>query len=115
MNSVQIKRIRRQIRVRKKIRGTQEVPRLSVFRSNTSLYAQLIDDKKGETILGVSEKLLKDSKGTKAERAKMLGVLLAERAKEHKIESIVFDRGPYKYHGRVQAFAEGVKEGGLKF
>ncbi len=110
------KKIKRQIRVRSKIKGTRQRPRLSVFRSNRFIYAQLIDDDKGQTIIELSEKEL-DNKTlkTKTERAKALGIILAKQAKTKKINTVVFDRGSYAYHGRVQALAEGAREGGLKF
>lgn len=106
---------RRKTRVRKNALGTEERPRLSVFRSNKLFYAQLINDKKGETMLGVSEKNLDGIKGTKTEKAKALGLILAKKAKEIKVSSVVFDRGSYLFHGRVKSFAEGAREGGLKF
>lgn len=98
-----------------KVRGTAEKPRLSVFRSNDAIYAQIIDDTIGKTIIGVSEKLLGSTKGTKTENAKALGATLAQKAGEKKITSVVFDKGSYKYHGRVKALAEGAREGGLEF
>lgn len=88
--------------------------RLSVFRSNRYISAQIIDDSKGETLLSVSEKELKE-KMSKTERAKKLGIILAEMSKKKKITEVVFDRGRFMYHGRVKALAEGAREGGLKF
>lgn len=112
----QQKRELRKKRVRARISGTKLVPRLSVFRSAKYIYAQIIDDEKGKVLLSASEKDLKKEKGLKkSERAKALGVFLAKEALEKKIEKIVFDRGGYKYHGRVKALAEGAREGGLKF
>lgn len=109
-------KLRRQRRVRAKIRGTTERPRLSVFRSNRFIYAQLIDDEKGKTILGVSEKDVNNIKGMKRmERSKALGLFLAKKATDKKIKRAVFDRGSYAYHGRVSFFAQGAREGGLKF
>ena len=110
-----IKKIRRQRRTRAKIQGTKDKPRLSVFRSNRYIFAQLIDDEKRQTLLSVSEKNLKDPKITKTEKARALGLILSERAKQKKISKAVFDRGSYSYHGRVKAIAEGAREGGLKF
>jgi len=107
-------RIKRQKRVREKTRGDKDSPRLSVFRSNRYIFAQAINDDKGETIASISEKSLKE-KITKSERAKKLGLLLAEKLKKLKINHIIFDRGAFKYHGRVKALAEGLREGGLKF
>lgn len=107
---------KRKIRVRKKIQGKVQKPRLSVFRSNKGVYAQLIDDKQGKTLVAASEKEIKDKeKRTKTERARLVGEILAEKARKKKIEKVVFDRGPYRYHGRVKALAEGAREGGLKF
>lgn len=109
-------RRRRHRRVRAKAHGTAKVPRLSVFRSAKHIYAQLIDDEKGKTLLSASERELKKSKGLKkADKAKEVGRLIAKKALEEKIEKVVFDRGGYKYHGRVKALAEGAREGGLKF
>ena len=105
---------RRQVRTRNKIKGFTNRPRVSVFRSNKYIFAQLIDDVKGETVIGVSEKSLKTT-GTKTEKAKALGLLLAGKAKAKKITKIVFDRGSYAYHGRVKNVAEGLREGGLEF
>lgn len=106
---------RRIARTRGKIRGIGDRPRLSVFRSNNFIYGQIINDEKGETLLGISEKVLTDKKMTKTEKAKELGKVLAENAKKKKINKVVFDRGGYGYHGRIKAFAEGAREGGLNF
>jgi large subunit ribosomal protein L18 len=108
-----IRALRRKKRVKSKIFGTGLRPRLSVFRSNRSLFAQIIDDQKGETLVSVSEKEIKDEKVTKSEKAKLLGELLAQKAAKKKIERVIFDRSSYKYHGRIKAFAEGAKEKGL--
>ena len=89
------------------------VPRLSVFRSSKYVWAQLIDDGKGETVVAVGSKNVKE-KGTKAEKAYLVGKMIAERAKKMKIDRVVFDRGGFKYHGRVKALCEGAREGGLK-
>lgn len=109
-----VRKLRTQKRTRAKISGTAHMPRLSVHRTNVAIYAQLIDDVSAKTILGVSEKML-SSKGTKTEKATALGQLLAKKALEAKIKTVVFDRGQYRYHGRVKAFAEGAREGGLQF
>jgi len=106
---------RRAIRIRAKIEGTQDRLRLSVDRSNSSMYAQVIDDSKGKTVFGMGLKSLEKVAGTKSEKAKALGVKFAEEAKKHKITKVVFDKGSYKYHGRIKAFAEGAREGGLQF
>ena len=97
--------------------GSGLKPRLSIYRSNKGVFAQIIDDEKGKTILGISDRALKGGKKgrTKTERAKSLGLALAEKAREAKIKKVVFDRGGYKYHGRVKAAAEGSREGGLEF
>lgn len=102
-------------RVRGKVIGTKECPRLSVFRSNRYINLQLINDAKGETIVNFND-LKIDKKGkTKTEIAKELGIMFAKKALEKKVEKVVFDRGGYKYHGRIKAVAEGAREGGLKF
>jgi large subunit ribosomal protein L18 len=108
-------RLRRRRRVRAKVRGTAECPRLSVFRSNRGIQAQLIDDVKGHTVAAVNwvEADLKSL--ARMEQAKKAGELLAERAKAAGVETCVFDRGGYRYHGKVKALAEGAREGGLKF
>ena len=108
-------RLRRRRRVRAKARGSGERPRLSVFRSNRGIFAQLIDDDRGATVAAVSwtEPELRDL--APLEQAKRVGELLADRAKEAGVETCVFDRGGYRYHGRVAAVAEGAREGGLAF
>ena len=109
-------RERRHRRVRGKVAGTAVRPRLAVFRSNKGIFAQLIDDESGRTIAGASWLGLKKSfKGDKSEQAAAVGKALAETAKKSGIESVVFDRGGYLYHGRVKALAEVAREGGLKF
>lgn len=100
------------LRVRKKVNGTAERPRLNVFRSNKAIYCQLVDDTKGHTLAAAGSFGLK---GTKSEQATEVGKLIAERAKAAGIEAVVFDRGGYLYHGRVKALADGAREGGLKF
>lgn len=109
-------RLKRHIRVRGKVSGTAERPRLNVFRSNANIYAQIIDDVSGVTLVSANtlEKGFEGATGN-AEAAKKVGVTLAERAKAKGIEEVVFDRGGYVYHGRVAALAEGAREGGLKF
>lgn len=108
-----MQKTRRQIRTRNSIKNSGR-PRVSVFRSNKYISAQIIDDEKNETIIAVSEKNIK-VKGTKTEKAKALGLLLAEKAKVKKVKKVVFDRGSYSYHGRVRQVAEGLREGGLEF
>ena len=113
------KRLRRKIRIRKKIKGTPERPRLTVYRSLKYIYAQIIDDEAGHTLVAASslEKELKEKlKSTKdIEAAKAVGELIAKRALEKGIEKVVFDRNGYKYHGRVKALADAAREAGLKF
>lgn len=110
-----IKRIRRQLRIRSKIKKQEARSRISVFRSNRFLYAQVVDSK-GATIIGVSEKNLEKLSNEKPiERARRLGKLLANKCQEKKIAKAVFDKGGYLYHGRVKALAEGAREGGLEF
>ena len=112
-------RVRRHRRVRKHISGTPERPRLNVFRSLNSIYAQVIDDQSGQTLVSAStidSELRSKMKGmTKTEQAKEVGLAVAERAKKQGIEIIVFDRGGYRYIGRIKALAEGAREGGLQF
>jgi large subunit ribosomal protein L18 len=107
------RRLKRRRRVRAKVSGTAERPRISVFRSNRGIAAQLVDDIAGKTIVAVqwTEPELRELK--KSEQSAKAGELLAQRAKAAGVESAVFDRGGYQYHGRVKAFAEGVREGGL--
>lgn len=111
------RRTKIRLRIRKRVSGTADKPRLSVFRSNKSIYAQLINDAEGVTIASASSagKDIGENKVTKTEAAKLVGKLIAERAKESGIETVVFDRGGYLYHGRVKSLAEGAREGGLKF
>jgi large subunit ribosomal protein L18 len=108
-------RLKRRRRVRAKVRGSAERPRIAVFRSNRGIFAQLIDDDSGRTVASVNwiESDLKSL--PKMDQAKKAGELLAQRAKEAGVESAVFDRGGYRYHGRVAALAEGAREGGLSF
>lgn len=103
-------------RIRKRIKGTAEMPRLCVFRSNKGIYAQIINDNDGKTLVAASslEKSL-DGKGTKIEISSVVGKLVAQRAIEAGINQVVFDRSGYLYHGRVKSLAEGAREGGLKF
>ena len=107
------RRIKIKFRIRKKIVGTAERPRLSVFRSNKQIYAQVINDKAGGTLAAASS--LGFEKMNKTEQAKKVGLLLAEKAKAAGVESVVFDRNGYLYHGRVQSLADGAREGGLNF
>lgn len=114
------KAVRRQkirYRIRKKVAGTAERPRLAVFRSNKEIYAQLIDDVAGHTVCAASsaDKQGKSLTGTKTEKAKAIGKRIAEQAAAKGISSVSFDRGGYLYHGRVKALAEGAREGGLQF
>jgi len=115
LKTVREKRLRRHRRVRGKITGTAERPRLVVFRSNRGIFAQLVDDATGRTIAGASWTGLKNFKGDKSEQAKAVGKELAAAAKQAGIRAVVFDRGGYLYHGRVKALADGAREGGLRF
>ena len=113
-------RLRSKTRIRKKISGTSEMPRLTVYRSLNQIYAQIIDDSTGNTLVSassLSKELadeVKNSKG-KVSKSKLVGNLVAKKALEQKISNVVFDRNGYRYHGRVQAVAEGAREAGLKF
>jgi large subunit ribosomal protein L18 len=115
MSSVREARLRRHRRVRGKVSGTAERPRLVVFRSNRGIFAQLIDDEAGRTLVSASWLGQRSFQGTKTEQAAAVGKRLAAEAKKAGIETCVFDRGGYLYHGRVKALAEGAREGGLKF
>ena len=108
-------RVRRHLRVRKKVRGTAERPRLAVFRSNKHIYAQAIDDMSGRTIASASttEAELRGGATATVDAAKQVGTLVGERAKGAGVESVVFDRGGFRYHGRVAAIADGAREAGL--
>lgn len=113
-------RKRRHLRVRAKVQGSADRPRLNVFRSSAHIYAQVIDDAEGHTLVAASSRepdvlaRLADDK-TKTDKAKVVGLIIGERAKEAGIDSVVFDRGGYKYHGRVKAVADGARESGLTF
>lgn len=104
-----------------RIKGTTKRPRLSIFRSNKSIYAQIIDDEKGRTLVAVNQKDLdkktkkQKNEKTKTEKARMVGEILAKEALKKKIKAVVFDRGRYRYHGRVKVLAEGARKGGLSF
>lgn len=118
MKIKQDKKIRRRKRTRAKIFGTEKRPRLSVFRSNKHIHGQIIDDQKGKTLVSGSDLELKPSQIKKKNKtliAYQVGQLLAKKANVKKIKQVVFDRGPFKYHGRLRALAEGAREGGLKF
>jgi len=106
------KRVRRHLRVRKKVEGTSERPRLVIFRSLKHIYAQLVDDGAGRTITTISSQ---KGEGKKSEKSVEVGRQIAARAKEQGITQVVFDRGGYRYHGRVKAVADGAREGGLEF
>ncbi len=115
VKTAQQRRLRRRRRVRAKIRGSAECPRLAVYRSNRGLYAQLIDDDQGHTIAQASWSEADVRKLDTSDRAKKAGELIAERAKKAGVETCVFDRGGYRFHGQVAALAEGAREGGLQF
>jgi large subunit ribosomal protein L18 len=113
-------RKRRHVAIRRKVQGTPERPRVSVFRSNREIYAQIIDDVHGRTMVSAStlEKSAREqlaAAGNRVEAGKLIGKMLAEKARAQDIHEVVFDRGGYAYHGRVKALAEGAREGGLKF
>ena len=110
-------RQKRHLRIRKNVSGTTAVPRLNVFRSNANIYAQVIDDVKGVTLVSASsiDKELKLANGSNIEAAKQVGALVAKRALEKGVECVAFDRGGYLYHGRVKALADAAREAGLKF
>ena len=103
--------------IRRKISGTTQKPRLSVFRSNTEIYVQLIDDTTGKTLAAASskDKDIAAQKGTRTEKSKLVGAAIARKAKDVGLETVIFDRGGNLYHGRVKAVADGAREGGLKF
>lgn len=109
----QSNRLRRQVRIRAKISGSAAKPRLNVFRSNANIYAQIIDDIAGKTLAATSD--IKVAKGTKTQRAQTVGKEIAELAKSLKIDTVVFDRGGFSYHGRVKALADAAREAGLNF
>jgi large subunit ribosomal protein L18 len=116
--SKQESRLRKRRRIRKRISGTNEKPRMSVFRSNKQIYVQLIDDVAGVTLASASSRDKKIAEKTglkKTEQAKLVGKMIAEISKSKGINTVVFDRGGYLYHGRVKQLAEGAREGGLKF
>ena len=110
-------RVERHKRIRSKISGTKEIPRLNVFRSNSNIFAQIIDDEAGVTLVSASsiDKELKLENGSNIDAATKVGELLAKRAKKQKINKVTFDRGGYLYHGRVKALAESARENGLEF
>jgi len=113
----EVRRFRIKHRIRKIVNGTAERPRMTVFRSNKEIYVQLIDDLTGKTLLAASSKAgeIHSHKATKTEKAKLVGKLIAEKAVQAGIGSVVFDRNGYLYHGRVKSLAEAAREGGLKF
>ena len=113
----EFRRNRIKMRIRKVVKGTAETPRLTVFRSNKQIYAQIIDDLQGKTLASATSKLpaIADKKVPKIEQAKLVGKEIAERAIEAGINTVVFDRNGYLYHGRVKSLAEAAREGGLKF
>lgn len=108
-----VSRVKRHQKIRRRIIGTEDRPRLSVFRSLSHIYAQIIDDSQNQTLVSSSD--VKLNKGSKKEKAYQVGKKLAEKALKHKIKGVVFDRGGYLYHGRVAELARGAREGGLKF
>jgi large subunit ribosomal protein L18 len=118
LKRLQATRLRRKLRVRRRTRGSAERPRLHVFRSCKHISAQVIDDVAGRTLAAASTceaDLRPKEKGTKSQRATLVGELIAQRAKDAGVSKVVFDRGPYKYHGRVKALADGARKSGLQF
>jgi len=113
MITKETRRQKRKLKIRAKISGTKDMPRLAVHRTNTHIYAQLIDDNTGKTIASASD--MKIAKGTKSEKAKMVGEEIAKLAKSKKITKVVFDRSGYRFHGRIKDLAQGAREGGLTF
>lgn len=115
MNTHNQRKLRHQ-RIRKKISGTENMPRLSIYRSNKHIYAQIIDDVRGATLVSASDfKVKSDSKATKVDEATQVGKALAEEAIAKKIKKVSFDRGGFKFHGRIKALAQSAREGGLDF
>ena len=117
MDSKVLRRQKIRYRIRQKVAGTGEKPRLSVFRSNVEIYAQLIDDVSGKTLVSASsqDKDVKAQKLTKLEKSKLVGAAIARKATDLGISAVIFDRSGYLYHGRVKALADGAREGGLQF
>lgn len=115
--SKQNRRNKIKLKIRKKVKGTSQEPRLTVYRSNSEIYAQLIDDKGGKTLMAVGsvDKNVQSSKVNKTEKAKLVGKMIAEKAVAGGITNVVFDRNGFLYHGRIKSLAEGAREGGLKF
>ena len=114
MKNLKDQRITRSKKVRGRIKSLKDMPRLSVFRSNKHIYAQIVDDQLSKTIAATSDVKIKN-KQNKIESAKIVGASLAKKALAKKVTKVVFDRGSYKYHGRIRALAQGAREGGLKF
>lgn len=115
MKSSDLKRKKIHRRIRRNLSGSKQRPRLSVYRSNKDIYVQIVDDEQGHTLLSHTSRSMKELKGTKIERSKEVGKAIAKMAIENGINSVVFDRGGYLYHGRIKALAEGAREGGLQF
>ncbi|WP_346238791.1 50S ribosomal protein L18 [Niabella insulamsoli] len=116
-NAKSLRRLKIRHSIRKKVSGTSQKPRLAIFRSNTDIYAQLIDDSTGVTIAAASskDKDIQAQSGTKTDKSKLVGAAIARKAGDLKVTQVIFDRGGYLYHGRVKAVAEGAREGGLQF
>ncbi len=115
MVSKSLRRVKIHKRIRSKVKGIATKPRLAIYRSNKEIYAQLIDDIAGKTIVSASSRQLTDVKGTKVELSKAVGLAIAAKAKAAGIEEVKFDRGGFLYHGRVKALADGARDGGLQF
>ncbi len=114
-HSRKVNRIKKKIRIRKMVNGTSERPRLCVFRSNSNMYAQIIDDVNGKTLLSYSSLKMEENKMKGSDLAKQVGLELAKLALDKKIKNVVFDRNGYVYHGRIKSLADGAREGGLNF
>jgi large subunit ribosomal protein L18 len=112
---VRQRRLRRHLTIRKRVQGTAHRPRLNIFRSSAHIYAQIIDDERGHTLVATSSRDAEARAGTKSDRSRTVGTMIAERAKAAGITQVVFDRGGFLYHGRVKAVADGARAGGLEF
>lgn len=115
MKEAKIRLAKRHLKIRARVKGSKDCPRLVVFRSNSHIYGMLVDDTIGKTLVSVADKVITKADLTKIEKAHEVGKLIAEKAVKEKIKKVVFDRAGYLYHGRVKALAEGAREGGLNF
>ena len=115
MKEAKVRLIKRHLKIRSRVKGSKDCPRLVVFRSSAHIYGMLVDDSLGKTLVSVADKTITKKDLTKTEKAHEVGKLIAEKAVKEKIKKVVFDRAGYLYHGRVKALAEGAREGGLSF